>query len=340
MRMPCVQFSMRWMIFALTFVAIISWTSFTTWPATAPNAPRSGDQRPRIVEVHPADGAAGVQPDTDLRIRFDRPMDPTLAVLEWVPGGEAGYRLRGPMRYRAGTHEFTLPLRLTPGRKHDVTLNREGVTRGDGYEGFRAADGLAAATFRWSFTTARPKSTAGQRTPRAVSVSPPSASEVALFTPVELTFDQPMDPASYRLTVPELAGSVRGPVLADRVEYDPVAKRFSLPVQLPPNWNGELRLEGFRGTDGALAESITLNYRTLREPLSPDVRKRVEQASESAPLPMRLIDRICVMQAGRCQACRRTCSQPTHFVRCRTGTIDTGQWVRPSRWTGTRISLA
>ncbi len=260
-------------------------------PNADPKAPRAADDRPRIIEVHPADGAADVGPDVDIRIRFDRPMDPTLAVLEWDIRGQAGYRLRGPMRYKPDLHEFTLPVRLTPGRKHDVTLNRQGFPRGEAYEGFRAADGLAAVPFRWSFTTARPKSTTGGRTPRAVSVSPPSDTEVALLTPVEVTFDRPMDPESYRVTVSESVSSASGPGLADRVEYDPAAKRFTVPLQLPPNWNGELRLEGFRGKDGALAEPIPLKYRTLRKPLSPALRKRVEQATESAQLRA-LIERI------------------------------------------------
>jgi len=266
-------------------------TASRAGPKTEPAAPRAGDERPRIVKVDPADGATDVEPDTDIRIRFDQPMDPTLAVLEWDLRGQAGYRLRGPMRYDPDAHEFTLPVRLTPGRKHDVTLNRKGFPRDEAYEGFRAADGLPTVPFRWSFTTARPKLTAGGRAPRVVSVSPASGTEVALLTPVEVTFDQPMDPTSYRVTVSEQLAPVRGPRLADHVEYDPEAKRFVLLLQLPPNWNGELRLDGFRGTDGVEAEPILLNYRTLREPLAPALRRRVEQASESARLRP-LIERI------------------------------------------------
>jgi len=259
--------------------------------STQPTTPPLGDDRPKVVDVHPANGAAEVVPDTDIRIRFDRPMDPTLAVLEWDFRGQAGYRLRGPMRYEPVAHEFTLPVRLTPGRKHALTLNREDFRHVKSFEGFSTADGLVAVPFRWSFTTAQPKSTAGGRAPRAVSVSPPPDTEVALITPVEVTFDRPMDPASYRVSVAEVVGSDIGLALEDRVGYDPVAKRFTLPLQLPPNWNGELRLEGFRGADGVDAEPIPLKYRTLREPLSPSLRKRVEQASESTQFRT-LIERI------------------------------------------------
>jgi hypothetical protein len=101
-----------------------------------------------------------------------------------------------------------------------------------------------------------------------------SDTEVALMTPLEVTFDRPMDPASYGVTASEHLAAGPGPGLADDVEYDPVARRFALLLQLPANWNGELRLEGFRGTDGVEAEPILLKYRTLREPLASALRKR------------------------------------------------------------------
>ncbi len=152
-------------------------------------APRAGGERPHIIEVHPADGATDVESNTDIRLRFDRAMDPTLAVLEWDFGSRAGYRLRGAMRYDPAAHAFTLPVSLTPSRKHDVTLNRKGFPHAEAYEGFRADDSQTAAPFRWSFATARPKPAAGVPVPRAVSVSPISDTEVALLTPVEVTFD-------------------------------------------------------------------------------------------------------------------------------------------------------
>jgi beta-lactamase regulating signal transducer with metallopeptidase domain len=257
----------------------------------APAAARAEGEHPRLVELHPADGATDVEPETNLRIRFDRPMDPTLAVLEWDFRGQAGFHLRGPLRYDPTSHEFTLPVRLTPGRQHVVTLNRKGTVKEEASEGFRAAGGLAMAPVRWTFTTAGPKPAAVGPVPRAVSVSPASDTEAALLTPVEVTFDQPMDPASYRVTVPDQPVIVRNPVLTDQVEYDAAAKRFTLLLRLPPNWYGELRLEGFRSAQGVEAEPIALKYRTLREPLAPSLRRRVEQAGQSARLRA-LIERI------------------------------------------------
>src|SRR5262249_23161123 len=142
---------------------------------SAPAAPRAEGERPRLVQVQPADGATDVDPDqTDIRLRFYRPMDPSAAVLGWDSRNQSGFRLRGPLRYDPTSHEFTLPVRLTPGRRHDLTMNSEGTLNKEAYEGFRAAGGPGAAPFRWSFTTAGPKPAAGGPAPRVVSVSPAS----------------------------------------------------------------------------------------------------------------------------------------------------------------------
>ena len=62
-----------------------------------------------------------------------------MAHLESDFGGGAGFRLRGELRYAAETHEFTLPVDLTPGQKHDVTVNSERIPERGEYEGFRSA---------------------------------------------------------------------------------------------------------------------------------------------------------------------------------------------------------
>jgi hypothetical protein len=218
-------------------------------------------------------------------------MEPNLAIMEWDQSGQSGFRLRGIMRYDPDTHEFIFPVQLTPGRTHTVTLNRKRNPREEVYVGFTAVNGPAMRSFRWSFATAQVKSATAAPAPRLVSASPASGAEVALLTPVEVTFDQPMDPAAYGVTVSEQPGRRRGPELADQVEYDAAAKRFTLLLRLPPNWNGELRLDGFRGKDGAQAEPVVLQYHTVREPVASSLNKRVEQASESAQLRA-LIERV------------------------------------------------
>ena len=113
-----------------------------SWPAA--NAPRPIDQapylaedgesselsapqdkpraaaHPRVVEVFPPDGANGVEPITEIRLRFDRPMDPSRVSLAWDHRG-LGYRVRGPLRYDDRTRTFFLPVHLTPGGVHRIT---------------------------------------------------------------------------------------------------------------------------------------------------------------------------------------------------------------------------
>src|SRR5689334_703864 len=67
-------------------------------PGAAADRP-DGPARPKVVGVDPPDGAEGVDPVTEIRIRFDRPMDPSRAYLAWELREPAGYRLRGPLRY-------------------------------------------------------------------------------------------------------------------------------------------------------------------------------------------------------------------------------------------------
>jgi hypothetical protein len=81
------------------------------------------------------------------------------------------------------------------------------------------------------------------------------------------------------------------PELADRPTYDPGARRFTLLLRLPPDWDGEVRLESFRGADGADAEPVSLKYRTRGEILAPALRRRFERSSASARFRA-LIERI------------------------------------------------
>lgn len=266
----------------------------------APAAPRAEGERPRLLRVQPADGATDVEPETELRFRFDRPMDPDAAMIGWDYRGQAGFRLRGPLRYDPASHEFTLPVRLTPGQRHVLMMNGEGTFRKEAYEGFRAAVGPGAAPVRWSFTTAGAKPAAGGPAPRVVSVSPAPDAEVALMTPVEITFDRPMDPTSYGVAAPEFDNSGSWLELVEPVAYDAAARRFTLLFRFPPNWYGELRFEGFRDAGGAEAAPIALKYRTLRDPLAPSLRRRIERAGESDQLRA-LIGRIR-------EACRKVTS--------------------------------
>ncbi|MHC4404432.1 MAG: S41 family peptidase, partial [Planctomycetota bacterium] len=160
-----------------------------------PGAPTPTD-RPRVVAVSPADGATDVEPVTEIRLRFDRPMDPLVGKLEWElaggvdsgPAGVGGVRLRQAPRYVSETHEFVIPVVLSPGR-HCLLVNR--VFGGEEPSGFLSDDGVAAASYRWRFTVADfPKRTEAPK-PRVVSVDPPTGSETAVYTPIRIGFDRP-----------------------------------------------------------------------------------------------------------------------------------------------------
>jgi RNA polymerase sigma factor (sigma-70 family) len=257
--------------------------------AAEPDALPADRDRPKIVQVFPADGATDVEPITEIRIRFDRPMDPTNAVLGW---DKAGFRPSAEMRYDEKAHEFILPVHLSPGSTHSVTVNRESFARrkDKDYEGFRSSEHIAAAPYRWSFTT-KNLPIQKEKRPRMASLTPASDSEVSLLTPLEVAFDTPMDPDRYAISTDDSVGFNRVPQLLGRAEYDAERHRFTLLLALPANWNGELRLEGFRDKNGVEAEPIVVKYRTQRSIYSDALRKRIEQAGQSEKLHQ-LVERV------------------------------------------------
>lgn len=261
--------------------------------AGQPDAPPVERNRPKIVRVFPADGAVDVEAITEIRIRFDRPMDPASAVLDWGFRSKAGFRPRAEMRYSEKTHEFILPVRLSPGHTHTVTLNRQSFVRRDEkeYEGFQSREHIAAKPYRWSFTT-KMRPTKKENRPRVTSLTPPSDSEVSLLTPLEVTFDKPMDASAYAVSFDaSVVGSDRVPRLLGGAEHDAQQHRFTLLLALPANWNGEVRLEGFREKNGVEAEPIVVKYRTQRSIYSEALRKRIEQAGQSDKL-LELVQRV------------------------------------------------
>jgi hypothetical protein len=253
--------------------------------AVAAEAPAG--ERPKVIAVSPADGAADVPVETEIRIRFDRPMSPTAMMLGWKLNGPAGYRTRGSWRYDADAHEFALPVRLTPGKKHELTVNQD--ERTDAFDGFCTPAGTVAEAFHWSFTTVTPKpAPEGAPNPVLVDVSPQIDQEVGLVTFVDLTFDRPMDPDSYGFA--REGDSFRGGPEILKVSYHAEARRFSLLLSLPPNWNGRFLPEGFRSVEGAPARRMPLGYRTLDVPLDRTLRERVEKAAGS-PRLREVVDR-------------------------------------------------
>lgn len=246
-------------------------------------------ERPRVVEVFPASDAANVPEATAIRIRFDRPMDPGSMRLEWAPQRGTGFRLDGTPGYDPARREFTLPVRLKPG-KHEVVLNAV-FPEGDEPKGFRAAGGKAAAPYRWSFAVPAPKPGEGVA-PKLVSASPAADTELGLLTALELTFDRDMDPHGYGLaSAPDPRHRDEEPALLGSPVYDAARRRFTLLLNLPATWNDELRLEGFRAADGTPLPATALPYRTRRRVAGPELDARIVAAGQS-PALLDLVKRV------------------------------------------------
>ena len=222
-------------------------------------------------------------------------MDPSRVSLAWDHRGHLGYRVRGPLRYDDRTRTFFLPVHLTPGGVHRITAGKRdgGPFR---TESFESVDDVAAEPFSWSFTTAEPGQAAGAVPPRVTSVDPPPDTEQALLTPIRVTFDRPMDPSSYGVTGPIPAAAGREPELLDHPDYAPESRTFTLLLKLPHNWNGEVRLVGFRSAEGAEVAPVAFAYRTRREPLAQSLRAKVEHAAQDDPGLVQFLERL---QAAR-----------------------------------------
>lgn len=104
--------------------------------------------RPRVVSVHPAPGATGVATTTELRLRFDRPMEPLGLGLTWESGE---FRPGDFARYDSNTLEFVLPVKLRPGVLHQIAVNKDEPMLGMG--GFVGTNGKPAALYAWRFIT-------------------------------------------------------------------------------------------------------------------------------------------------------------------------------------------
>ncbi|WP_165074727.1 M56 family metallopeptidase [Paludisphaera rhizosphaerae] len=274
----------------LALAATLAVTALVAAPQAVKEAvaadPPAGD-RPRIVSVSPADGATDVPVETEIRIRFDRPMSPTKTILEWAIGGPAWFWPQGSWRYDEEAREFTLPVRLTPGVKHRLNLNvKQPAGRGDDYEGFRAADGRAAEVFQWSFATVAPRPVPeGAPNPMMGDVRPRnSRGEVGLLTLVTIPFDRPMDPNSYEFSREEgYIGGDAGPRILE-ASYDAAKFSFSFLMSMPSNWYGELLPQKFRSVEGAPASRYPLVYRTLHKPFDDALSERVAEAARSPKL--------------------------------------------------------
>jgi hypothetical protein len=105
------------------------------------------NDRPRLVSVNPKEGTRSVAPNTELRLRFDRPMHPSTLQLEWQEGG---FHSCASIHYDAGKYEFTIPIQLAAGCQQRITVNPPdpGVQKG-----FQSAQNTEAESYTWTFST-------------------------------------------------------------------------------------------------------------------------------------------------------------------------------------------
>lgn len=121
--------------------------------------------RPKLVSVEPKEGTFNVTPDTELRLRFDRPMQPSMLQMVWQAGG---FHTCGPLRYDAENYEFTIPIKLHAGCQQRILINPPDP---DTQKGFQSTYHSEAESHTWTFSTgAETQKATGAQQP---AVSPP-----------------------------------------------------------------------------------------------------------------------------------------------------------------------
>ena len=118
--------------------------------------------------------------------------------------------------------------------------------------------------------------------PKIISINYPSGSEMAMISDLEVVFDQPMQPDQFQVV--NASGKSDWfdiAAVAAHTVYDANQYRFTIPLMLPPNWNGNIKLNGFKNLKGIEAESVVLQYRTLQKEFSENLAKQFEKAAQS-----------------------------------------------------------
>lgn len=150
----------------------------------------SGNPRQLDAGQSPAEGATDVDPVTEVRIRFDRPMNPAEFFLEWNAARndvlpEPGFRMRAEAYYDPDKYEFTFPVTLTSGSMHRLQLPEEHLFGSSSlFRSFRSLEGSAAATHRWEFQTRGATADAAKLASQVTAIEPPATSRVSAFTRV------------------------------------------------------------------------------------------------------------------------------------------------------------
>ena len=247
------------------------------------------ESRPKVIAVTPTNDASGISTSTELRIRFDRPMDRSSLKLSWNSGGFLDCEFP---RYDAARCEFIIPVHLAPGVLHQVVVNKtwgplesfERMRRQFPRDGFQSADYHLAGLFAWRFRTADASAQSTDGPPRVTHLSPATGGEVPIRTFLEIQFDQPM--ASPSETLPYLVSDPGGQEvrMISRIQYDSANHTFRIPLLLAPNRKVALALGGFRGASGKAAETVKLQFAVTGEALSEIDRTTLKAGSKDSQL--------------------------------------------------------
>ncbi len=258
-------------------------------------------QRAKVISVSPADGAE-VDSVTEIRLRFDRPMDPLSLKLDWESGGFLDCEFPD---YDVGKHEFRIPMRLVPASSHQVVVNQV-LLAGDLNEarklfprdGFQSADHKLAGLFVWRFHSKTGAARAEAPVPGVTTISPPSASGVPLLCFAEIQFDQPMmtPVEAFPYLVPG-ATPWEQPGLIGCVRFDADQRRFSLPLVLPRGKKVAITLTGFRSANGVAAAPIHVEYQATDDRFSSSFQENLKRAGQDA----RLLELLASMKEKRQQ---------------------------------------
>ena len=241
-----------------------AWITNASSASAASSAPALGQagaaleatnaNQPKVVFVSPADGATNVDARQEIRVRFDRPMNPDDLGIIWRSGG---FLPGGQPRYESDRNEFVFPVWLAPGQTNDLSVNFDAGSFG----GFRGTNSVLAQEYRWHFTTQPLAAKPNAVKPAVAQISPTPGETLPVLTLLEITFNQPMMPPDqsppYLRTIG--IGGFSLPALIPSFDYDPTSHTFTVPVLLPPDNETKLKLEGFRSADGLAADSVVIS---------------------------------------------------------------------------------
>jgi len=168
---------------------------------------------PTVISVTPANGAVGVGISDALNATFSEPMDPST-----INGSTITLRNSATLALVSATVSFNAAANaatLTP--TSSLSFNT-GYTLTVGTGAKDLAGNPLAASFNSAFTTtAAPDITP----PRVVSTMPSNGAEdVPVLTPVTVTFDEPVNPATINTSTIVLKLTSNGVVISGSVSYD------------------------------------------------------------------------------------------------------------------------